>query len=535
MSRRKYRLYKRAKQSGKQDDMDTFRQYRKGSAKEVKRAKLRYVNERVLGGMENGNTKPFYGYIKSLRMDNTGLPALKLAGSLVTSAIDKATVLLEEFGSIFTQEDVTHIPWLGPAKHTIGELTAEVAGVRKLLMKLKPHKASGPDQIPTVVLKELASELAPVLAARFNQSLSSGVIPGDWSWALITPVFKKGNYRPVSLTSVVCKVLEHIVCAHILRHLERHHLLTNLQHGFRKGHSCESQLLITLDDLFHNFDQKKQTDVGVLDFSRAFDTVPHERLLGKLAHHGVQGTMNTWIRAFLTGRSMRVIVDGERSGPTEVLSGVPQGTVLGPLLFLIYINDMPRNISEGTHIPLFADDCLVYRPIHDAGDQAVLQHDLDRLHRWAVRWGMTFNPSKCYIMHIARSQRMEKHYQMCGTMLGTVHQAKYLGVTISDDLQWRHHVSALAKKGNTTLHMISRNLRYCPQNTRSLAYSTLVRPKLEYCASVWDPHQQRDIDALERINRRAARVTYNKLWRERDVSVSALLADLKWEPLSERR
>ena len=196
----------------------------------------------------------------------------------------------------------------------------------------------------------------------FNQSLSSGVIPGYWSRALITPVFKKGNvhvasnYRPVSLTSVACKILEHIVCAHILRHLERHHLLTNLQHGFRKGHSCESQLLITLDGLFHNFYQKKQTDVGVLDFSRAFDTVPHERLLGKLAHHGVQGAMNTWIRAFLTGRSMHVVVGGERSGPTEVLSGVPQGTVLGPLLFLIYINDMPRNILEATHIRLFADN-----------------------------------------------------------------------------------------------------------------------------------------------------------------------------------
>ena len=118
-------------------------------------------------------------------------------------------------------------------------------------------------------------------------------------------------------------------------------------------------------------------------------------------------------------------------------------------------------------------------------------------------------------------------YQMCGTKLGTVHQAKYLGVTNSDDLQWLHHVSSVAKKGNTTLHMISRNLRYCSRNTRSLAYSTLVRPKLEYCASVWDPHQQQDIDAVERINRLAVRVKYNKLWRERDMSVSALLADLK--------
>ena len=325
------------------------------------------------------------------------------------------------------------------------------------------------------------------------------------------------------------------MCKHLLDHLERHNLLTTLQHGFRKAHSCESQLLITLDDLYATFDKKTQTDVGILDFSRAFDTVPHERFLGKLAHYGIQGRTNSWIRAFLIGRSMSVVVDGESSEPTPILSGVPQGMVLGPLLFLIYINDMPSQVSKGTCIRLFADDWLVYRQIQNERDQTILQQDLDYLHNWAVRWGKTFNPSKCYIMHITRGRRLDKFYQMCGTILGTVTQAKYLGITISDDLHWHQQTNLVAKKANTTLHMISGSLRYCPSKTRSLVYCTLVRPKLEYCVSVWDPYQQQDIDALERINRRAARVVYNKTWREQGVSATALLKDLGWDPLSDCR
>ena len=232
---------------------------------------------------------------------------------------------------------------------------------------------------------------------------------------------------------------------------------------------------------------------------------------------------------------MSVVVDGESSEPTPVLSGVPQGTVLGPLLFLIDINNMPSQVSKGTCIRLFADDCLVYRQIQNVNDQTILQQDLDYLHNWAVRWGMTFNPSNSYIMHITRARRLDKFYQMCGTILGTVTQAKYLGITISDDLHWHQQTNLAAKKANTTLHMISRNLRYCPCKTRSLAYCTLVRPKQEYCASVWDPYQQQDIDALERINRRAARAVYNKTWRERGVSPTALLKDLGWDPLGDRR
>ena len=175
------------------------------------------------------------------------------------------------------------------------------------------------------------------LTALFNQSVKQGKVPREWTQAFITPVYKKGNvhearnYRPVSFTCVTCKFL-----GHIMNHMEKHNPMTTLQHGFRKRHSCETQLLLTLDDLIMSYNRKTKVDAGVLDFSLAFDTVPHERLLGKLAHYGVKGPIHNWIRAFLTERTMWVNIDGASSPATRVLSGVTQGTVLGPLPFLIY-------------------------------------------------------------------------------------------------------------------------------------------------------------------------------------------------------
>ena len=255
------------------------------------------------------------------------------------------------------------------------------------------------------------------------------------------------------------KLLEPIICSNIIiNFLESHELLTPLQHGFRKKHSCESQLLITVDDFLSAYDSKTQTDVGILDFSRAFDTVPHERLLEKLAHYGIQGATNTWIRSFLTDRTMQVVVDGETSSSAPVISGVQQGTVLGPLLFLIFINDLPNLVSEGTFIRLFADDCLVYRLIRSPDDQRILQEDLHRLHNWTKIWGMRFNPAKCQIMHLSRTKTVSKYYKLCNVILETVESAKYLAITISKDLRWHNHICAVAKKCNSTLHFISRNL-----------------------------------------------------------------------------
>ena len=281
---------------------------------------------------------------------------------------------------------------------------------------------------------------------------------------------------------------------------------------------------------YHN--SKQQVDVAVLDFSKAFDVVPHQRLLGKLRHYGIDGPVWFWIQEFLSSRSQCTVVDGDCSSWTSVDSGVPQGTVLGPLLFLLHINDLPDCVTS--QVRLFADDCLVYRVINSVQDQLDLQKDLVSLAAWADRWGMSFNPSKCNIITIARSSSpLHKFYSLCGEVLQHVSEAKYLGVLLSDDLQWSKHIQHTTARANSTLGLLRRNLHHCPEKLRELAYIALIRSRLDYCAAVWDPHLTKDQNSLETIQRRAARFTKKDYARQS--SVTQMLKDLEWQPLKDRR
>ena len=188
------------------------------------------------------------------------------------------------------------------------------------------------------------------------------------------------NYRPISLTCIPCKILEHILCSHIRSHLDERGALSPANHGFRKYFSCETQLALTVQDLVDRRDKPRtQIDVGVLDFSKAFDKVPHKRLMNKLRLYGIDGNIARWIQAFLSNRTQRVVVDGCKSESAEVKSGVPQGTVMGPLLFLLFINDLPSVVDPATTVRLFADDCLIYRTIKNVQDQLQFQADQDAL------------------------------------------------------------------------------------------------------------------------------------------------------------
>ena len=465
---------------------------------------------------------------------------LKEEGRLYTQSQDKADILNRQFTSVFTADSPDCDSTLtGPSHPPLRDLNIDVKGVEKLLAGIKTNKAAGPDKIPCRILQELAPELAPILTAIFIQSLTTGQLPSQWSTAYVSPVFKKGqtcspeNYRPISLTCVSCKLMEHILCSHIRAHLDRHGILYHLQHGFRGRLSCETQLTTTLHDLFTIRDRGIQVDMAVLDFSKAFDKVPHARLIGKLQHYGINGQVLSWISAFLAGRTQRVVVEGSFSESSPVSSGVPQGTVLGPLLFLLFINDLPLVLDPATHCRLFADDCLVYREIHCAEDQIQLQRDLLALEQWSTRWGMHFNTKKCNIMTISRSTPLTKLYQLNNSVLQQVDSCDYLGITISEDLGWSENISAKTKKANSRLGFLKRNLKGCPLNLKRTAYVALIRFMLEYGAAVWDPHLRKDIESLERIQRRAAR------WIEEDyntrASVTQMMKKLNLDPLQDRR
>ena len=276
--------------------------------------------------LEHGNNKPFWKYIKARRIDNIGVAAIKNNGILYHDSKTKAELLNHKFKSVFTMDDDTdHLPTMSHPKYpNIENITISIEGVEKLLDNINIHKASGPDKIPNIILKTCSNEISPALANIFQQSLDTGTLPSDWRNANISPIFKKGNkhmasnYCPISLTSVCCKTLEHIICKHMLNHLKNNKIISPLQHGFCNGHSCESQLILTMHDIMQNFDSKQQTDLVILDFSKAFDTVPHKKLLFKLSKYGITGNINKWIQSFLVLRKQQVIVEGESSKPCSI-------------------------------------------------------------------------------------------------------------------------------------------------------------------------------------------------------------------------
>ena len=421
----------------------------------------------------------------------------------------------------------------------MGPITVTQKGITKLLKSLKPFTASGPDDIPTQLLKEVADEISPAVTLLFQASINQGRVPAQWKKANIVPIFKKGsrseaaNYRPISLTSVLCKLCEHVIHCAIICHLNNHNILTNAQHGFRQRRSCETQLLLTIEDLAKGLDDKSQIDLILLDYEKAFDKVSHRHLLLKADHYGIRGNTHAWISDFLHNRSQCVLVDGQKSSESHVTSGVPQGSVLGPLLFLIFINDLPQSVTTST-TRLFADDSVLYQRITSAHDAANLQKDLDALQEWESKWLMRFNAKKCQVLRVTNKRKpVISPYTIHGHTLEVVDSAKYLGVTLDSKLSFNTHVDTITKKATATRAFMSRNLSHCGQKTKEAVYTTFIRPTVEYASTVWDPHTQRNIKRVEQVQRSSARFvtgTYDKT-----SSVTTLIKQMNWPTLEERR
>ena len=241
-----------------------------------------------------------------------------------------------------------------------------------------------------------ATEIAPILTDIFQTSIREGKLPKLWREANVCCIFKKGdksdpkNYRPISLTCVTCKILEHIIHSHIMKHPVDHVILVDSQHGFWAKRSTETQLLATVHDIAYALQCNNSVSLAILHFAKAFDKVPHQRLLSKLDYYGIRGPLHSWLSSFLTQRMQTVVCDGASSSPREVTSGVPQGTVLGPLFFFLYINDLPSKLQ--CTVRLFADYCLLYAIlVNPTSDAQLLQDDLHKLEEWQSLWQMQFN------------------------------------------------------------------------------------------------------------------------------------------------
>ena len=386
-----------------------------------------------------------------------------------------------------------------------------VEEVTNYLNALDITKASGPDEIPARLLKTCSNEIAPSLCSLFNRSLETARLPSEWKMANISSVHKKDslepaiNYRPISLLSIINKVLERLVGNGLRAQVK--HLITTLQHGFQRNRSCATQLLAVLHEIGKNLDQNVQTDVLYLDFAKAFDTVDHQILLKKLKRFGVVDRMHDWFKDYLHQRFQRVVVDGAVSDWAHVTSGVPQGSILGPMLFVIFINDLPDVVPDCISTGLYADDTKLYRNVSTIADCEKLQDALTELSSWSYQNNMNFNASKCKVLSITRKVNpLHFQYHMDSTKLLRVNEEKDLGVIITENLSWESHLTCICAKANKLLGLLKRTcISIIDSSVRKTLYLTLVRSKLSYATEVWSPASSLLKQKAEKIQRRATR------------------------------
>ena len=353
--------------------------------------------------------------------------------------------------------------------------------------------------------------------------------------ANIVPVYKSGdpslvsNYRPISLLCCISKVLERCVYNYIYPLVKD--CITENQFGFLPKHSTTLQLLKVYNDIHMKLDANSQIDVIFLDLSKAFDTVPHDLLIVKLKKYGFSGNLLDWFRNYTTGRKQQVVLDGCMSDKLPVKSGVPQGSILGPLLFLLYINDLEINVNN-SKLALFADDTKLYREINDINDSLLLQHDLDRVADWSRSWGLTFNESKCTHMSISRkSCTLNCSYHLNHITISKVYVSKDLGILIDNHLKFDQHIQQSVLKANRVLWMLKRSIVDTNCEIKKLFYVSLVRPILEYGSQLWSPYMKKHVYSIESVQRSASRFILNY----QELNYDQRLRSLKLLPLMYRR
>ena len=531
----KKRAYVKYSQTLDENDKTEFVRIRRETKKLIKESKKNL--EVYIANSSKTNPKEFYDYVRKKKVLSSNIgPIATVNGQHTDDKNEMATILNDYFASVFTVEDnSTHLPrTIHDEDSIIDNFIFEENDILRAINKVKINKTPGPDKISPRILKEVKNEICEPLSKLFNKSLTNGKVPSEWKMANVTPIYKKedksqpNNYRPISLTSVVCKIMETIIRDKVVNYLEENKLIKDSQHGFRNKRSCLTNLLDFFNDIYSMYDDSRSVDVIYLDFQKAFDKVPHKRLLSKIHAHGVRGNIHRWLKDWLSGRKQRVVINGSSSSWCNVNSGVPQGSVLGPILFLIYVNDIDDGLTS--IISKFADDTKIASRVTTSDDQEKVQSDLDRLANWAQKWQMNFNTDKCKVLHIGNNND-HANYSLNGVQLSKVDQEKDLGVIISSDLKPQKHCKEVIKTANKLMGFIGRTFEYKSEKVIRTLYNSLVRPHLEYCVQFWCPYYKKDIDKLERVQRKMTKM----IPRLRNKSYEERLKELNLFSLTKRR
>ena len=476
------------------------------------------------------NAKRFWTFCR-LNTNSRQIPAVVSDGQNdVTDAADKAKMFNDYFHSVFsTPKTGIALPAVSvKSDNMLANIVFSEIDVINVLKGLDVNKGSGPDDIPLKVLRECADELAPSLTTLFNLSMSTCTLPEVWKYSNVVPIHKKGkkckvdNYRPISLLNSVSKVMERLVFNHIYPVVSPQ--INSAQHGFMKHRSTTTQLIDTYSDISRNLDSGSQTDIIFLDFAKAFDSVPHDLIVHKLKTFGFGSNLLQWIENYLQGRYQSVMIEGQVSSPLPVTSGVPQGSIIGPLLFVLYINDICDVCTS--FMKLYADDAKLYRNIKSRQDVLSLQNDLNALFLWSKIWRMNFNISKCKFMSICRKVKIDFDYSIDNNILSRVTEFNDLGITITSKLSWCENVKTVSSKAHSMVGMIKRSVGFnSPIDVKRQLYLAHVRSILEYCSPMWSPNYVKDIIKLERVQRQASKFILNDYvspYHERCTALSIL-------------
>ncbi len=434
----------------------------------------------------------------------------------------------------------------------INNIDFSTGRVRKLLKDVNVNKSVGPDGIHGKVLKNCRDGIAYPLASIFKISYNMGQIPNEWKLANVVPVHKKGpktsveNYRPISLTCLVMKVFEKIVRDELLsKCIDK---LNQNQHGFLPQKSCTTQMVGYIDSISLSINDNIRTDVVYFDFEKAFDSVNHDIILTKLkCEFKIDGTLLKFIMNYLKDRKQCVVIGGTQSDLKRVKSGVPQGSILGPLFFVLFINDMSTCISEDTNIALYADDTKIWRRIENWCDHETLQCDIDALHGWAVRNKMKFHPKKCKVLSISNKATESNvwskifpfqtfFYTLDGIELDFPKSEKDLGIVVTNDLSWEENVLALCVKASSRLGLMKRTLRFIKDRKQKRAfYLALIRSLFEHGSIVWSPTTVALTEKVESIQRRAVKwILGEQDHHYNDVEYLSRLRDLDLMPMDQK-
>ena len=542
--RKRKRLFSKFKKSKNANDFDNYKTFRNIVTNEIRKSKKEQIDKLTENINNNTNcSKDWWKTLKAFIKPNqtSSIPPLNVNGDIYSDNTDKATILNDYFTEQSSLDDSNaNLPAdLNIPDFTLNSISITANEVESVLKALQTGKASGPDAINNRILKELAKPLSFPLSDLFNASLSKGKVPALWKQANVTPIHKKNdpseitNYRPISLLSTVGKVLEKIVHKYVFNFLMDHEVLTTLQSGFISGDSTVNQLVDIYNSFCKALDEGKEVRAIFCDISKAFDRVWIKGLLYKLQTVGITGHLLQWFTDYLNNRKQRVVLPGDFSHWANLKAGVPQGSILGPLLFLIYINDIVRNINSS--IRLFADDTSLYIIVENPIQAAtILNSDLSQIYTWASNWLVTFNPSKTESLLFSRKLFKPLHptLYMNQQDIITVESHKHLGLTFTNDLSWHEHLNNIKTKAWHRINVMRKLKFQLSRKSLQIIYFSFIKPLLEYADVVWDNCTQYEANELEKIQHEAARIVSGAT---KLVSIDKLLKEVGWDTLSCRR